>query len=435
MVLSSFTLIVALCLSAVAAWYSILGLMAIFSAAVIPIVIMASFLEVAKITVTVWLHEHWQRCKWIMKLYLVFAVVVLMLITSMGIFGFLSKAHSDQTLVTGNVAAQVALIDEKIKVERDTIELNRRALKQLDEAVDQVMLRSKDERGAERSAQIRRNQQAERTRLLREIEQIQKRISALNDERAPILSQVRQVEAEVGPIKYIAALLYGDNPDVNLLERAVRWVIITLVLVFDPLAIMMVLAASQSFRWSRERRAQKKLQQTSSPTQPSEPANPKIAPVPNPQRQTIAAPDSEYDQDLAEIEQMELDFKQKEAIRRWKAANPGKTIKSQREAYEAGMIDRLPWELEQPLTHGFGSDLPKTAARGDLFVLIKQLPSRIFKFNGKVWIEVDKDHSDQYSYHSQYIQHLIDGVDQGIFDPELLSEAEKQQIAAKLQNQ
>jgi hypothetical protein len=240
----------------VAAWYSILGLTAIFASAVIPIIIMGGILEVAKVTVTVWLHEYWHRCRLLMKCYLVPAVFMLMVITSMGIFGFLSKAHTDQSLVSGDVQAKIAVYDEKIKLAKDNIDANRKALKQMDEAVDQVMGRSTDEKGADKAVSLRRAQAKERNRLIAEIAAEQKKIAVISEERAPIAAEVRKVEAEVGPIKYIAALVYGDNPDTNLLERAVRWVIIILVVVFDPLAIMMVLAATESMKWERERRSQ-----------------------------------------------------------------------------------------------------------------------------------------------------------------------------------
>ena len=256
MFLSYFTLLTALSLSVVAAWYSILGLTAIFASAVIPIIIMGGILEVAKVTVTVWLHEYWHRCRLLMKCYLVPAVFMLMVITSMGIFGFLSKAHTDQSLVSGDVQAKIAVYDEKIKTAKDNIDANRKALKQMDEAVDQVMGRSSDEKGAEKAVSIRRAQAKERNRLLAEIAAEQKKITSISEERAPIAAEVRKVEAEVGPIKYIAAFIYGDSPDTNLLERAVRWVIIILVVVFDPLAIMMVLAATESMKWERERRLQ-----------------------------------------------------------------------------------------------------------------------------------------------------------------------------------
>ena len=251
--LTNLTLAVALILSAIAAYYSIAGLIAIFSAAVIPIIIMGTALELSKVVTTVWLHKYWHQVKWSMKLYLVTAVIALAFLTSMGIFGFLSKAHSDQSLVSGDVQSKISLYDEKIRIAKENIDANRRALKQLDEAVDQVMGRSTSEQGAERSVQIRRQQGPERQRLIRDIEAEQKKISGLNEERAPIAAEVRKVEAEVGPIKYIAALIYGDNPDANLLERAVRWVIILIVLVFDPLALTLVLAANSSRRWDKEK--------------------------------------------------------------------------------------------------------------------------------------------------------------------------------------
>jgi len=262
MFLSLITLFVALSLSVIAAYYSIAGLTAIFAAAVIPIMVMGSVLELAKVVVTLWLHEYWSRARWLMKLYLVPAVLMLMLITSMGIFGFLSKAHSDQNLVSGDVQAKIAIYDEKIKTEKENIEANRKALKQMDEGVDSVLGRSKDEKGAEKAVAMRKSQQKERTRLQNEILQSQKSIAGLNNARAPIAAEVRKVEAEVGPIKYIAALIYGDNPDANILERAVRWVIILLVCVFDPLAIMLLLAASESLKWARETPKQEEISKT-----------------------------------------------------------------------------------------------------------------------------------------------------------------------------
>ena len=256
MIFGFFTLFVALVISAVAAYYSIVGLTAIFAAAVIPIIIMGAALEIGKVTAAVWLKINWARAKWTYKLYLVPAVAFLMVLTSMGIFGFLSKAHSDQNLVSGDVQSKIAIYDEKIKTARENIEANRKQLRQMDEAVDQVMGRSTDEKGADKAVAIRRAQQRDRTALARDIETNQKLIATLNDEAAPIRAEVRKVEAEVGPVKYIAALVYDDNPDANVLEKAVRWVIILIVAVFDPLALVLILAAQQSIRWAREDRDQ-----------------------------------------------------------------------------------------------------------------------------------------------------------------------------------
>jgi hypothetical protein len=248
----TFTILLALSgltLSAVAIYYSVIGLTAIFAAAFWPIVVMGTTLEVSKLVAASWLKANWERIPLLMKTYMLIAVVVLMLITSMGIFGFLSKAHSDNSLVSGDVQAKIALYDEKIKTARENIDANRKALKQMDEAVDQVMGRSQDEKGADKAVGLRRAQQKERSRLQSEIAAEQKTITGLSEERAPIAADVRKVEAEVGPIKYIAAMIYGDNTDANLLEKAVTWVIMVIVFVFDPLAVLLLLASQMTWQW------------------------------------------------------------------------------------------------------------------------------------------------------------------------------------------
>lgn len=255
---SRWTLFVALSISVIAAYYSIIGLTAIFAGAFISIIVMGSVLEIAKVTTTVWLHMYWKRSGWVIKTYLTTAVIALAFLTSMGIFGYLSKAHIDQGIPTGDVAAQVALLDEKIKTERDNIETARKALQQMDSQVDQLLSRGTTEQNAERAVAIRRQQAKERTALQNDIAKSQSVIKELNEQRAPVASQLRQVEAEVGPIKYIAALIYDDNPDATMLERAVRWVIILIVAVFDPLAIILILAANNSLKWEREDRLQKR---------------------------------------------------------------------------------------------------------------------------------------------------------------------------------
>ena len=251
MILAWLLLLTGLTISAVAIYYSVVGLAAIFSAAVIPIIVMGSALEVAKLVCASWLKANWSRAPALMKVYMTTAVIVLMLVTSMGIFGFLSKAHSDQSLVSGDVISKIAIYDEKIKTEKENIEANRKALKQMDEAVDQSMARSTDEKGANRAVSIRQSQAKERTRLQTEITASQKKIAGLNEERAPIAAEVRKVEAEVGPLKYIAAFVYGAT-DESVLERAVTWVIITIIVVFDPLAVIMLLAAQMTFGWKKE---------------------------------------------------------------------------------------------------------------------------------------------------------------------------------------
>ena len=510
MLFGYFTLFVALIISAVAAYYSIVGLTAIFSAAVIPILIMGASLEVGKVTAAVWLKLNWHRANITYKLYLVPAVAFLMLLTSMGIFGFLSKAHSDQSLVSGDATAKVAIYDEKIKISKDNIDANRKALKQMDEAVDQVMGRSADEKGADKAVAIRRGQQKERARLLAEIQAEQTTIGKLNEERAPLAAENRKIESEVGPIKYIAALVYGDNPDSNVLEKAVRFVIILIVAVFDPLALVLILAAQQSIRWAREEQQEKKdldmfmddavqelqkdidLQEAKieEPTQSFWEKHPYLlkpfshfkgmAPIVATKEDTKVEPPvnetvyvNPLDWGITTIPEVtisdkkilamgideverpgdyvtppadEEDDAEKAAIRAWKTANPDDTIKHQRSLYDNGKIDKLPWEdaahaigleADNEPPHGemrgFGSQWPDNPNKGDMFLRVDRLPSALYKYNGKSWIEIDKELSDQYSYDTAYIDHLIDKIDSGEYDPDLLTDAEVEQIQHRFQ--
>ena len=459
MFLSLITLAVALSLSVIAAYYSIAGLAAIFAAAVIPIMIMGSILELAKVVVTIWLHEYWTRARWLMKAYLVSAVIMLMVITSMGIFGFLSKAHSDQSLVSGDSQAKVSIFDEKIRTAKDNVDANRKALKQMDEAVDQVMGRSADEKGADKAVSIRRSQAKERARLLSEIDTEQKTIAKLNEEAAPLRAEFRKIEAEVGPIKYIAALIYGDNPDTNVLEKAVRWVIILLVCVFDPLAIMMLLASTESLKWAREGRASRKPEPdppayepddgpltydqveqlkeiiaTQEPPQGELVSKQELFPVnPEPAQETAPVPKPPDHDDDVEVEQESSD-EIKAAMTRWKEQNPDDTLKNQRHRLQRGEIDQLPWLL--PLTNesGFGPEFPQDPHKGDTFVRTDRTPNQVYKFNGTDWIQVDKSVSDSYTYNTAYIDHLIEKISHGEYDPDLLSNSEQEQVEQRLKD-
>lgn len=370
-----------LTISAVAIWYSVAGLVSIFAAAVVPIIVMGVALEVSKLIATVWLKLNWTRAPIFIRTYLLGAIAILMVITSMGIFGFLSKAHSDQSLVSGDVQAKIAVYDEKIKTAKDNIDANRKALKQMDEAVDQVMGRSQDEKGADKAVALRRGQAKERTRLLSEITAEQKVIAQLSEERAPIAAEVRKVEAEVGPIKYIAAFIYGSNPDANVLEKAVTWVIIIIVSVFDPLAVILLLASQYSFQWFRKAREEQEAE-GDSPVGPtvdvvssdttvteqkeveeepvSQPFNPNSPLWPFPSFREITHPEpvkEEIWEDVADVvvekePEPEEDHEhieqapdsEKAAMKSWKANNPGMTVKMQRKLLANGTIDRLPWE-------------------------------------------------------------------------------------------
>ncbi len=251
----------AIALSIIAEYYAIMGLMAIFSGSPIAIAVMGGILGLSKIVITSWLYRNWKQTSLLLKSYFLSAVCILMLLTSMGIFGYLSKAHLDQGVLSGDVAAAVSLIDEKINIQKENINAARKTISQLDSQVDAALSRTTDAAGADRSSSIRRSQAKERAKLIDEIASAQKEIAKLNEERAPIAVELRKVEAEVGPIKYIAAFIYEDDPSKNTLEKAVRWLIVLIVLVFDPLAVLMFVAVNQTLARQKPQQTQQEVEE------------------------------------------------------------------------------------------------------------------------------------------------------------------------------
>jgi hypothetical protein len=388
MLLGILTLITALCISAVAIYYSVAGLVAIFAAAALPIMIMGGTLEIAKLVTAVWLHRYWKQATWWLKSYLSVAVVVLMLITSMGIFGFLSKAHIEQTSASvdnvarvetlqseidrnlaivgraenrirqlessevgadANIQTQIDREQERIDKaferiqpaiqEQNTIiagvtQLFQNELDKIDAELEtlqgyvdngevkkaqQMIGASADgifgKNTAEKIGEWKEAKQAEReewltkiqsaansptvvaarneiqrlrksaedqvaqsqtliTRLQQQLansdnaEEVQKsideqnervrtaskEIDQLTEEKISLESEYRKLEAEVGPIKYIAEFVYGESADNNMLEEAVRWVIIIIIFVFDPLAVLLLIASQYTFEFHRKRK-------------------------------------------------------------------------------------------------------------------------------------------------------------------------------------
>lgn len=306
MLLAYLLLLTGLTISAVAIYYSVIGLTAIFAAAAIPIIIMGVSLEVAKLVSASWLKQNWSRAPFLIKTYMSAAVIVLMLITSMGIFGFLSKAHLDQSLISGDVQSRISVYDQQIVTATENIELKRKTLEQLDRQVNQTLSRTQEatnNAAVNRSVTIRRSQAKERAQLQSEITQHQKDVVQLRADRAPIAAEVRKVEAEVGPLKYIAAFVYGTTPDANLLEKAVTWVIILIVVVFDPLAIIMLLAAQMSFTWRKE----DKLMEGNSPRGTTDVIDAEPPTVTEQQEEVTVEPVPAYEQDDGPLTAEQLD--------------------------------------------------------------------------------------------------------------------------------
>ena len=536
------TLLTALVISISAAVYSILGLTAIFAAAYWPIVILGGSLEFGKIVTTIWLHRYWAVAEIRYKLYLSFSVIVLMVMTSMGVFGFLSKAHSDQAVPTGDIAAQIELVDTKLQTQKENINAARKVLSQMDGAVDQVLARSTNEQGARNANTLRQQQAKDRTKLADDIGKAQIEIAKLNEEKSTITKDLRKIEAEVGPIKYIAAFIYGDNPGANVLEHAVRWVIILIVIVFDPLALTLLLAATKGIGWEREKKkkkeepkvevakyeelmknlaaenqalveennslsgafqmknthleiataqvssltAQLRQKATTTPEIDHTEINKKIA-------EYYAASEPQYEPDdgpltddqvtqikevaskelptgnlIAKTSLFEEDIEpygndlQKRAMEVWKGENPGKTFREYMIQYNQGLISELPWhhsehvdklnlsdreliniklgleadnDLKAGEMKGFGITFPNTAEKGDMFLRVDVLPSVLYKYNGVNWIKTNKNLSDSYVYDDAYINHLIEKIGSGEYDPDLLSDIERERISIKLKSQ
>lgn len=474
MIFGYFVLVVAIAISAVAAYYSIVGLTAIFAAAVIPIVIMGIALEIGKVTAAVWLKLNWHRAALIYKIYLIPAVAILMLLTSMGIFGFLSKAHLDQAAPTTTVSSQVSFLDEKIATERENVNVARKALQQLDKTIDETIARSSTEEGVTRAANLRRTQQAERRRLQSDIENAQNNISKYTEERQPLAAQLRTIEAEVGPIKYIAALIYGDTVDYTLLESAVRIVILIIVAVFDPLALILIIAAQQSIRWARDEAQEQPIKDevkvanedlvVTQPTEEVPPASvderiydpqkfpyldktshfvdlkpmPSSEKVDEPTMESVSMQPETVSEDLSlivvapspsselVINDEPIAPKIPETAKRYKAPMPivpeSLNVRKTKNLVENTVVTKT----------DFGTVFPSDANNGDTFLRVDLNPNKLFKFNGFKWIEVDKSRTDSYSYNERYIDFLIDKISKGEYEIDQLSSVEQELIAEKL---
>ena len=540
MLLGLLTLITALSISAVAIYYSVAGLVAIFAAAALPIMIMGGVLEVSKLVTAVWLHRHWKQATWWLRTYLSLAVVILMLITSMGIFGFLSKAHIEQTAAgvdnlarvetlqseidrnlgivgraenrirqletsgTGsdtNIQNQIdkeqeridsaytriqPAIDEqnaiiagvtklfqdeldKIDAEIETLQgyidngETKKAQQMIGASADGIFGKNtaekigdwQDEKAAERAEWLTKIQDAANSptvkaardeiqrlrnraeeqvaqsqtliaRLQEQLanadnaEQVQKdideqnerirtassEIEKLTDEKIQLESEYRKLEAEVGPIKYIAEFIYGEQADTNMLEEAVRWVIITIIFVFDPLAVLLLIASQYTFEWRRSKddsgerlrqyeqaRAQRIVDNPGyNPEPPAPPKEEKEEVTNEPDYEqddgpltdeqitqleesakvepvtlqealestepkevkvekkdlNLETPDTsstiEIEERVKELQEQEEDEEWLTAKQLWKEDHPNLTLKQFKQMYVEGSIDELPWE-------------------------------------------------------------------------------------------
>jgi len=252
MILGVLTLFTALAISAVAAYYSIIGLIAIFSAAVIPIAVMGVVLELGKLVTASWLYHYWKKVPKLLKTYLISAVIVLMFITSMGIFGFLSKAHIEQTTITSDKSLEISSVQSEIERHKKDIIRAEQSLQLLDNA----LIKYTDLGAVTKGLNARKEQQGERDELNQSIQSATDKIATLTKTKYGLQKQQLQIESEVGPIRYIAELIYGESSQ-SVLEDAVRWVIIIIVFVFDPLAVLLLISANITLKEESKSRRRK----------------------------------------------------------------------------------------------------------------------------------------------------------------------------------
>jgi hypothetical protein len=646
------TLITALTISGVAIYYSVSGLAAIFSAAVIPIIIMGGVLEVSKLVTAVWLHRYWGIATWWLKTYLSIAVLVLMLITSIGIFGFLSKAHDTASGNATEAIATVTRIDGQIAREENRIEILgdritgissgtgfdvnssitqqetirdgawdrvqddidyaqgqidrlRDQLGVLDAAVNELRIKGvevieTDAGGTFRRAEtetidyvaqadILYDQQKEQRDGIREditsqqrnidryresaettiadanreinlirdrstssqdddlnqidewnlqIDGIYTTIDGLKDEKFESEQTVRLVESEVGPIRYIAEFFTGtEDADANLLESAVSWLIMIIIFVFDPLAVLLLIASQYTFELRRkENPSLEKSEPTNDPApQPlggfegfdTVPFGVDSSPYSH-NRQTTQQLEEVENENLYEA--MDKDIQETEPettpidVYDFSALEP--SIEEARQAFESWEISNFEKRLEkevsaekdqvvepvsEPISKdpaflqkiedtkqafkeyygdnpqepepeaddlnntfeklrdseyyidpqgkqihenalksahpelflqsdsgarqagtSFGTTFPMIAIKGDIFVRVDQMPNRVYKFEGKSWIEIDKATTDSYTFDEEYIEYIISQIKSGEYDIDLLSDSERIQVETYL---
>lgn len=233
-------LLTALFLSGVAAYYSIIGLTSIFAGAFWSILMMGAALEIAKLVSVSWLYRNWNSCSILMRSYMSTAILILMLITSMGIFGYLSRAHIESSaLSTSDLTAKIQTVEDFLQSKEFTRDLY---VKQITN-IDNTLVKYIELGSVTKGLQEKRRLDSERKELEKNRNTVESEIIQLKTERNKLVSEQRKQEVEIGPLKYIAELIYGKDAE-NHFDSAVRWVIILLVLVFDPLAIVLLIAAN-----------------------------------------------------------------------------------------------------------------------------------------------------------------------------------------------
>lgn len=406
---STVLMTVALAISTVAEIYAIIGLATIFAGAQIPVMIFGALLGIGKIVTVIWLRKNWNSAPFFLKSYLFSAAVILSVLTSIGIFGFLSKAHTVSGLAQTGAVLKIEQIDSKIASITTSMNDKKESLALMTKQVNAVMERGTDVYSVNRSVNIRKSQTTERNLLQKEIDEYSNQLVKLNEEKAPYTVQLKTIEAEVGPLKYIAQLVYG-SAEQNMLEKAVQYMTVILVLVFDPLAIALVLAAGYAkdhevaviVPVAKKKYTRKKKVETESPKVETVVEGEPKKKRPYKKKIKVVAPINEVVDagisDSVKIDLMPVKRAGSHSLADEVSGITRRVIKSNNEVviYEGKSVRREDLKqknsklfmtpLEESMSHKHYDWLfPVVAANGEVMTRIDCIPHRMYQFNDGTW--------------------------------------------------
>ena len=491
------TLLTALSMATVAAVFAIYGIIAIFAGMPQFALIMGAVIELGKVVGISWLYRNWNEPTKI-KYAMAPLVLVAMMLTSMGIFGLLSKAHLEQTSPVANNEIQITRLDQQIDREQSRIIDAEQVISQLDQSV-QALIEFDRIRGPDGALAVRESQSEQREVLRQTIDTAQTEVDRLEDQKLELTQELTAIALEVGPVKYIAELVYGDDTDRT--EEAVRWVIIAFIFVFDPMAILLLMAANYTLDQRKrqpmvpeipivEPKEENKeetdvkenteelnnVPDTTDDTDTYVPSDSQPDPIraeppetPNDLQETVIGTDErdivlvqpegtidpitsvpDQPSSVDDAAQVMAESAIKKIVNNNNIITEGVTplhdvgggyIEYNKQLFQKDALKEIKPDLfairpdSIMPNSSFGTQFPKIAKKKDIFVRVDTLPNKVFRFDGNKWIEVNKNLTATYLYDQEYIKYLVEKIDSGEYDVELLSEQERTQIEEYLSNQ
>ena len=492
------TLFTALSMATVAAVFAIYGIIAIFAGMPQFALVMGAVIELGKVVGISWLYRNWGEPTKI-KYAMAPLVLVAMMLTSMGIFGLLSKAHLEQTSPVANNEVQITRLDQQIAREQSRIADSEEVISQLDQTV-QTLIDFDRIRGDDGALAVRESQAEQRELLRQTIDTAQAEVDRLEDQKLELTQELTAIALEVGPVKYLAELVYGTETDRT--EEAVRWVIIAFIFVFDPMAILLLMAANYTFDQRNkkpvevvhqepiiENKEEPNVEKTTEELNNDDTTNDADTTITSQQSdsesEVTAAGSTIRTNNLQETDERtdERDFvpvqpegsidiitsiqdqpssvddaAQAMAESAAKKKEPNKEIITdgvtpiidvgdgyveynnhlyQKDALKEINPSLFSLKIDNASipNSSFGTQFPKIAKKKDMFVRVDVIPNKVYRFEGSKWIEINKNLSNTYLYDQEYIKYLVEKIDKGEYDIDLLSEQEKIQIEEYLNSQ